>query len=302
MTYYLLLRELHSSSGQKNDHIHFDLSEPIVKDAREYFQVAIETSPTNYLVRCLYAMFLDHCGLVADAEAMFLDTLEIGSEFSYGFVQYALFLVRRGQRASAAAMLKRVKDMKTVVVDPLSGKEILKIFRVYFLGGTFNAVEMTSVATSTELFESVQRVVRAKAEKRNETGLVERKMKIMKLYWVTEEQDGLRYRPLKPEESPWLLNFDSGKICCIPGRPQDDTTITFWEHYYRQVFYLFFFNFSFSIFLFFLIFFLYFLSIFVFFSRAFSLFRISLFFCLRLCYYNHNKLHSKSHQLPHLIK
>ena len=38
----------------------------IVKDAKEYFQLAIENNPANYLIKSLFAMFLDDCGLMAE--------------------------------------------------------------------------------------------------------------------------------------------------------------------------------------------------------------------------------------------
>ena len=113
-----------------------------MKDAKEYFQLAIDNNPANYLIKSLFAMFLDDCGLLAQvitfsllplsdlmifftlthlflkkkiklkkAELQFLETLEIAPNFAFGLVQYAQFLVKRGAMASATAMLKRVKGL-----------------------------------------------------------------------------------------------------------------------------------------------------------------------------------------------
>ena len=43
------------------------------------------------------------------------------------------------------------------MVHPLTGKEILKIFRVYMSDGTFTAVEMNALSTASEMSEHVIR-------------------------------------------------------------------------------------------------------------------------------------------------
>uniref|UniRef100_A0A7S4PDD2 Uncharacterized protein n=1 Tax=Paramoeba aestuarina TaxID=180227 RepID=A0A7S4PDD2_9EUKA len=188
-----------------------------------------------------FAMFLDDCGLLAQAESQFLSTLEKCPHFAFGLVQYAQFLVKRGSMASATAMLKRVKDLRTKVVHPLTGKEILKIFRVYFSDGTFTAVEMNALSTASEMTEHVVRVMKVKAEKSNTVEITDRKLKILSLHYIDEGDQG-RSRPMKNEESPWLLRLSgmkgekgSKRVFFLPLKTPVEADVSLYEHYRRQV-------------------------------------------------------------------
>jgi hypothetical protein len=111
ITYFRLLSELHGGKEK----VRFDLNDSVVRDAKEYFHHAIENEPKNYVLYCYFAMFLTHCGLYAEAEACFLDCLEIEPNFPYGLFEYAQFLLSRDQIASATAVMKRLKEINIKV-------------------------------------------------------------------------------------------------------------------------------------------------------------------------------------------
>tara|TARA_R110002050_G_scaffold84955_4_gene181312 strand:- start:1338 stop:1589 length:252 start_codon:yes stop_codon:yes gene_type:complete len=72
----------------------------------------------------------------------------------------------------------------------MTGKPIRSIFRVYLSNDTFTAVEASPLATTTEIFEEVGKVLKVKAEKRGATAVccATRRMKISQLFFMQEDQ------------------------------------------------------------------------------------------------------------------
>jgi len=236
VTYYKLLLEVHQ--GKKRKLVKFDTNDHMVKTTRDYFVAAIEVSPKNYVLRCIFAGFMEDCGCFRETEEFLLNALEIEPNFSYALVQYARFLIDRRAMAPATAVLKRAKSVPSSCIDPLTGKAVTTIYRVYFTDDTFTSVEDSPLVSAAGLLEGVARTLRQKAEKRGplEKHLVGLLLRISGLYFVQEEHDGKRYRPLKLDENPWLLPLSkTARIVCMPFRWSADKDTTALEHFCEQL-------------------------------------------------------------------